>query len=278
MGMRRADIVRRLDEIIDFAGVDQFVDTPVKRYSSGMNARLGFAIAAHLDPNVLVVDEVLSVGDAAFQKRCVERMHGFKRQGVSIVFVSHNLQAVSELCDEALFVHREAKALGPTSDVLRQYIMASSQVTSTLADEVTVVQAEFVDRGRALTIGPGEYLTLRVHYQANRDVSDITLGFLIHRSTDLLVVYDGNFRDQEIGLGPLKRGDHFSVDFQFWANLVRGQYHLDCHVYHNPTQQFLGRLNPAGLLNVVEDRTFTGVADIGLNASLAARPAVETTV
>ncbi|PYR53741.1 MAG: hypothetical protein DMF95_02820, partial [Acidobacteria bacterium] len=94
MGMRRAGIAKHFDEIVDFAGVHEFIDTPVKRYSSGMNARLGFAIAVNLDPEVLIIDEVLSVGDMGFQRRCVQRMREFKRNGVSIVFVSHNLQAV----------------------------------------------------------------------------------------------------------------------------------------------------------------------------------------
>jgi lipopolysaccharide transport system ATP-binding protein len=95
--MKRAEVAARFDQIIEFAGVGPFVDTQIKRYSSGMNARLGFSIAAHLSPDVLIIDEVLSVGDMAFQEKCVQRMRQFKRDGVTIVFVSHNLQAVSAL-------------------------------------------------------------------------------------------------------------------------------------------------------------------------------------
>src|SRR5207248_1473474 len=94
MGMKRAEIVRAFDDIIDFAGIAGFVDTPVKRYSSGMNARLGFSIAAHLSPDVLIIDEVLSVGDAAFQERCTTRMQSLIAEGIPLVFVSHNLPAV----------------------------------------------------------------------------------------------------------------------------------------------------------------------------------------
>jgi lipopolysaccharide transport system ATP-binding protein len=111
MGMRRREIAKKLDEIVEFAGVRDFVDTPVKRYSSGMNARLGFSIAAHLRPDALIIDEVLSVGDMAFQERCVERMVDFKRQGAAIVFVSHNLEAVRRLCDNALHLQQETKKL-----------------------------------------------------------------------------------------------------------------------------------------------------------------------
>ncbi len=269
MGMRKAEITRRLDEIVEFAGVAEFVDTPVKRYSSGMNARLGFSIAAHLDPQVLIVDEVLSVGDAAYQRKCVERMHAFKKQGVTIVFVSHNLQAVQDLCDSTLFVKRDVQAIGPTTDVLKAYVRATSRAETGQSDDISVVSAEFLGRSSSVTTQPGTALSLRVNFKVNRPVADLSFGFLIHRSTDLLVVYDGNFSDCELGLPELKAGSTFSIDYTFTVNLVRGQYHLDCHAYHNPTQRFLGRLNPAGLLTVVEQRTFTGVADVDLHASLA---------
>src|SRR3989475_5449862 len=104
MGMKQAEIARKFEEIVEFAGITEFIDTPVKRYSSGMNARLGFAIAAHLDPDVLLVDEVLSVGDAEFQKQCIARMRQLVGRGTSLVFVSHNLPAVPELCTRALVV------------------------------------------------------------------------------------------------------------------------------------------------------------------------------
>lgn len=272
MGMGREDITRKLDEIVEFAGVSDFIDTPVKRYSSGMNARLGFSIAAHLDPQVLIIDEVLSVGDAAFQRRCIDRMHSFKRQGVTIVFVSHNLQAVNDLCDRTLFIKGAVEALGATADVLRHYVSRTSATESSNAGEVSVIGAEFVGHGSSVTVAPGDTLRLRVRFQANSSVGDLSFGFLVHRSTDLLVVYDGNFTDRELGLGGLQPGDQFSVDYDFAVNLVRGQYHLDCHVYHNPTQRFLGRLNPAGLVSVMEQRTFAGVADIELRAKLSESP------
>ena len=101
MGMKRAEIARKFDEIVDFAGVEEFIDTPVKRYSSGMNARLGFAIAAHLDPDVLIIDEVLSVGDVGFQEKCVARMRELLGRGIPLVFVSHNLLGGRRSCARA---------------------------------------------------------------------------------------------------------------------------------------------------------------------------------
>ena len=104
LGMSRAEVARKLDAIVDFAGLDDFVDTPVKRYSSGMNARLGFAVAAHVDPDVLLIDEVLAVGDYAYQQKCYERLAEFRRSGAAIVLVSHSMQAIVSLCDRAILL------------------------------------------------------------------------------------------------------------------------------------------------------------------------------
>jgi lipopolysaccharide transport system ATP-binding protein len=104
LGMRRADIRRRFDDIVAFSGVERFLDTPVKRYSSGMYVRLAFAVAAHLEPDVLIVDEVLAVGDAAFQKKCTGKIEEVSRQGRTVLFVSHNLGMVARLCERALLL------------------------------------------------------------------------------------------------------------------------------------------------------------------------------
>lgn len=104
LGMSKAYIRRRLEEIVDFAGVEQFIDTPVKRYSSGMYIRLAFAVAAHLEPEILVVDEVLAVGDTVFQKKCIDKMLEIKSQGRTVIFVSHNLSALRALCSRAILL------------------------------------------------------------------------------------------------------------------------------------------------------------------------------
>jgi homopolymeric O-antigen transport system ATP-binding protein len=122
LGMRRRDIAARLDRIVSFAGVERFIDTPVKRYSSGMYVRLGFAIAAHLQPDVLLVDEVLAVGDAEFQARCLARIRDLQREGVTILFISHDLSAVEQLCDAAVLLDRGTTvAEGLPSEVVAVY-------------------------------------------------------------------------------------------------------------------------------------------------------------
>jgi ABC-type polysaccharide/polyol phosphate transport system ATPase subunit len=122
LGMRSSEIRRKLDSIIDFAGVDQYIDVPVKRYSSGMYVRLGFSIAAHLDPDILLLDEVLAVGDFAFQTKCLDRIAELRRAGRTIIFISHDLAAVYRLCDRALLLHHgHVAAEGPPRQVIDQY-------------------------------------------------------------------------------------------------------------------------------------------------------------
>ncbi|HNB51568.1 MAG TPA: ABC transporter ATP-binding protein [Anaerolineales bacterium] len=122
LGMGHAEIKSKFDEILDFAGIEKFVDTPVKRYSSGMYVRLAFAVAAHLDPEILVVDEVLAVGDAGFQKKCLGKMSDVAQGGRTILFVSHNMQAIRSLCSRSILLE-EGKMIcdAPTTDTLQTY-------------------------------------------------------------------------------------------------------------------------------------------------------------
>ncbi|MBV9273905.1 MAG: ABC transporter ATP-binding protein, partial [Verrucomicrobia bacterium] len=123
MGMNRREIASKLDEIIAFSGLEDFIDTPLKRYSSGMNARLGFSVAAHVRPDVLIVDEVLSVGDFVFQRKCVERMKQEIRNGAAVVFVSHNLKDIAEFCQWCVLLEKgRAIATGPAQEVISNYL------------------------------------------------------------------------------------------------------------------------------------------------------------
>src|SRR4051812_6596297 len=127
VGMKRAVINEKIDPIVDFAGIGEFIDTPVKRFSSGMNARLGFAIAANLDPDVLIIDEVLSVGDASFQARCVERMREMLKRGPPLVFVSHTLPAVLDLCSHGILINRGGMVYsGGIAETVQHYQKAPS--------------------------------------------------------------------------------------------------------------------------------------------------------
>lgn len=123
LGMHRWEIIRKFDEIVSFAEIDQFLDTPVKRYSSGMYVRLAFAVAAHLEPEILLVDEILAVGDSAFQKKCLGRMGDVSRNGRTVLFVSHQMNAIRELCDECIWIDSgQIQAVGPPETIIRSYL------------------------------------------------------------------------------------------------------------------------------------------------------------
>jgi len=129
MGMTQKEVRRKFDEIVSFAELEDFIDTPIKRYSSGMHVRLGFAVAAHLDPEVLLVDEVLAVGDAAFQKKCLGKMGAAAQEGRTVVFVSHNMAAVSGLCEKAISLSQGAiQKIGDVNEVIADY-MKGTQFT-----------------------------------------------------------------------------------------------------------------------------------------------------
>ena len=126
LGMKRREIQRKLDEIVDFSGVQKFIDTPVKRYSSGMYVRLAFSVAAHLEPEILLVDEVLAVGDAEFQQRCLGRMEDLSGTGRTVLFVSHNMHAINQLCDRAILLEGGRVELdGDPSEVVTRYLQST---------------------------------------------------------------------------------------------------------------------------------------------------------
>ena len=123
LGMTKKEITRKYDEIVDFSGVEQFIDQPVKNYSSGMYVRLGFAIAINVDPDILVVDEVLAVGDAEFQERCFQKFEDFKRQGKTVILVSHSMETVRTMCDQAAWLnHGTLMAAGEAEPTIKAYL------------------------------------------------------------------------------------------------------------------------------------------------------------
>ncbi len=131
LGMTKREVVRKFDEIVDFSGVERFIDTPVKRYSSGMAVRLAFAVAAHLDPEILIIDEVLAVGDAAFQRKCISKMQDVRQQGRTVLFVSHNMPAVSMLCTRAILLNGGQIVMdGSPGEVIGQYLSSDGTASA----------------------------------------------------------------------------------------------------------------------------------------------------
>jgi lipopolysaccharide transport system ATP-binding protein len=273
MGMKRREIAAQLAAIVEFSGVEAFIDTPVKRYSSGMNARLGFSIAAHLDPDVLIIDEVLSVGDMQFQERCVQRMLEFKRRGVTIVFVSHNLQAVSALCDRALFLANRLIAVGPTHQVLQSY--TESLYGNAVADDdaiVAVVRASLTSAtGGTTDVPPGTPLQLSVTFAARRTIRRATVALVVRRSTDSIAVYNANFGSDEYGVDEVEAGGELDFVFDLKANVTRGTYHVECILIDTPTMTFLNAVRPVARFSVGETRTWSGIAHLDVAATAIVR-------
>ncbi len=131
LGMRRKEVTQKFDEIVAFSDVEKFLDTPVKRYSSGMRVRLAFAVAAHLEPEILIVDEVLAVGDAAFQQKCMNKMQDVGKEGRTVLFVSHNMPAVSSLCDRVVWLdHGQKITEGPAQEIVGKYLLEGVDTTA----------------------------------------------------------------------------------------------------------------------------------------------------
>ncbi len=209
MGMRRAEIGRKFDAIVEFSGVEEFIDTPVKRYSSGMNARLGFAIAAHLDPDVLLVDEVLSVGDVGFQERCVARMRELLARGVPLIFVSHNLTAVVDLCTRAILIdHGIVQFDGRPAEAVNEFRRAGRHAAAAPpADpnrpvQITDVRLLHGDGAPSPLFQTGGAMTIQVRYRARRPVAQPHVAIDIH-GADGVYCAGINTRMDQCNLGTL---------------------------------------------------------------------------
>jgi len=194
MGMHRREIAAKFDEIVEFAGIPDFIDTPVKRYSSGMHARLGFAIAAHLDPDVLIIDEVLAVGDAAFQQKAFGRIADMRKQQVPLVVVSHQLDRIAQLCTKAILLNRgRVVHSGPAGETIASYVKTTTSTADAIAgDSATRIESMIVDAPGEVPSGGTITVTItgtvRPHWTGTREsvvvrVASVETGMMVF-STD----------------------------------------------------------------------------------------------
>jgi ABC-type polysaccharide/polyol phosphate transport system ATPase subunit len=215
LGMSRKDTDRRFDEIVAFAGVERFIDTPVKRYSSGMYLRLAFSVAAHLEPDIMVVDEVLAVGDAEFQARSLGRMETAEREGRTVIFVSHNLDAISRLCSRAIWLEQgQIAAQGATTDVVEAYLSAQVK-QSALAESITDPDGSVILRKVSVIDSAGrpfefirreEGFSIQVRFSIRHPVPGLGLGIYIKTKRGVEVINEG-WTDTE-GRRPNDRGEY----------------------------------------------------------------------
>lgn len=243
LGMKKREVEERFDAIVDFSGVEQFVDTPIKRYSSGMRLRLGFAVAAHLEPDVLIVDEVLAVGDAGFQKKCIQAMEGLRNSGRTVLFVSHNLAAVENLCSRGIWIDGgRIKMDGGTEDVVKAYMgsFAGDHVSgsdlsigeSRLGNgDIRFTKLEYLspDGTPSTVVRSGDAVVLRFHYRVKETVRDPSFGFRLLTQMGTLITESGNWM-HGLHIPKVEPGDGY-IDLEIDSlNLVPGQYTLSLWV------------------------------------------------
>jgi lipopolysaccharide transport system ATP-binding protein len=242
-GMKKKQIAARFDEIVDYSGVERFIDTPIKRYSSGMRMRLGFAVAAHLDPDVLIVDEVLAVGDAAFQRKCLKTMEGLRHGGRTVLFVSHNLGAVENLCSRAIWLQGgRIKLDGPSREVTQKYMSANADVMSGSVTldagtersgngDVRLTRIELLDERRQLQdiVRPGDHLVIRFYYRASKSLANLGFGYTIVSEFGMPVT-ESSTQLHNIVIPKIPIGDAY-IDVDIPAlNLMPGTYYLTAGV------------------------------------------------
>jgi homopolymeric O-antigen transport system ATP-binding protein len=197
LGMSRRDVDRRFDEIVDFAGLERFLDTPLKRYSWGMYLRLAFAVAAHVEPDIVIVDEVLAIGDARFRKKCLEKMSEFGQEGRTVVFVSHDLGSITQLCRRAIWLeHGQIRADGPSEEVVQRYVRGSigdvprADFTPDPTQRVQVLAADVADEdGHALDHPErGQPLMLRVRFVVREPLPVVAIGLSVQNQRGIRVL------------------------------------------------------------------------------------------
>ena len=253
LGIPQKVIARRIDDIIAFADIGEFIDSPVKIYSSGMKVRLGFSVAVHVEPEILLLDEVVAVGDERFKRRCFEHIYELRRQGVTIVLVTHSLGQVQSLCDQAIWMERgEVREQGHAIDIARSYLQqvniteAEAGFDGDLGDadlilegrgerrgtgEITIEHVSFVNAHKAVTpfANSGRPLVVRIHYKAHQPIKNPSFALRFHTDSGTMVTAP-NSRRGRINTGMVDgEGTIFYKIPRM--HLTPGTYHLTAGVY-----------------------------------------------
>lgn len=235
LGMTKQEISRKLDEIVDFSGCERYIDTPVKRYSSGMMVRLGFAVAAHLDPEILVVDEVLAVGDAEFQKKAIGKMQDVSRgEGRTVLFVSHNMASIRQLCVSGVILEKGSiKMVGTADECVSEYIGSNISTLCSFADitdahrryQYTGKEIELLSvkmNGNVNEMASNQPLEFEIKMRKNKAVDKATMEIMFNNQSDVRV---GSYISDYVDLTKVGIGDEFVwktvIDHH---NLAKGKY------------------------------------------------------
>jgi len=263
LGIPREDIRSRFDHIVGFAGLEEFIDVPVKHYSSGMYVRLGFAVAVEMDPEILLIDEVLSVGDIAFQLKCLDRIRQFQKRGKTLLFVSHALQTVEEFCHEAILIHHgNMVARGEPQDVILKYIRdymgeggyLYTQEFGTRRAEFGEVELLGADGQPSAVFESGQPFTVRIPYRAKDRIENPVFGFSI-KTGNGFYVYGSNTQNNRVSI-PFIEGEG-SVDLEVNPlRLMQGNFFLSLSMHSSDHEEQFHRREdwyPFGVKNPAKD-------------------------
>ena len=264
LGMKKKEIDKKFDEIVEFSGVSEFIDTPVKRYSSGMYARLGFSVAAHVEPDILIVDEVLSVGDILFQNKCIEKMKEIEGSGTTtIIFVSHNLESVAELCGTTLLLdYGKCIELGPTRTVINSYLNRTTSRQSTSKDGavITSVKVRGVS-GECVNFQSGEKAWVDIEVSSSTRVGGLGLVLRIYDKQSYNV-----FNASAYGLGKgtfsIEPEQTLKYTFELVLHLAQGVFDLDILLYRYDVRMKCDEVKKAATLLISNIKGISGVVNL----------------
>lgn len=279
LGMRRSEIEARFDQIVDFAGIGRYLDTPVKRYSSGMYARLGFSIAAHVDPDILLVDEVLAVGDYAFQVKCHARMDELRSRGTALILVSHNMDAVRRVCDrglvmyrgEAIFQGTSAESVVAYSDAIREAAREAQNAVPSeggLAQRVMTFDAEIKnvmlldENGERVSVVPsGSRVSVILDISATNKIHQPIIALAI-RTPDGQRVYATTTKWLNVETPDFSAGERWQVEYSLDVPLLNGSYDLSVNIGSSDFKHYYDRLENALSFEVVDSVNAKGIVDL----------------
>jgi len=281
LGMSRDEIRRRFDAIVAFSGLEEFIDTPVKRYSSGMFARLGFSVAAHVDPDILIVDEVLSVGDFVFQQKCIAHMTRVIHSGTTVVFVSHNLRAVAELCQRAVLMEAgQAITVGPSEEVIRAYL-ARSEVrdfgdrgTGVFVSSIVVRDAVSGEERAHFVSGDEVAVDLEVVSRGSFERLAAVLGLRDDHEYNVFNVSSESLTGTSFALSP---NEAVACRFKLSLHLAPGRYRFCTWVFRYDSETLYDHWQAAATIFVSSPTDVRGIVNVYPSVEIGApRPVADT--
>ena len=265
LGMRREEIKRKFDEIVAFAEIEKFLDTPVKRYSSGMYVRLAFAVAAHLEPEILIIDEVLAVGDHEFQRRCLGKMNEVAHSGRTVLFVSHNMTAIEDLCSQSVLLKNGMiECSGPTQRVVAHYLTSAAARSAWQINEQTeregtgsarITQVELLAADSELPLDSLRFrqsFRLRFHYRAMKRLADPRFGFALLSDKGERVFLTETI-EANLRIPTLEEGEGQFECLVTAPNLLPGGYHIEAWIIERVNVSFADHLYRVGQVEIVVD-------------------------